>query len=55
MWLLQGAVTGSLFQAPCLSRRPSLDMLCDAGVLENSSVSRRQPAGARELRVCTTN
>jgi len=37
----RGVATGQLLQAPCLTRRPSLDLLADAGPLEESSVSRR--------------
>ncbi|KAK9841048.1 hypothetical protein WJX81_007663 [Elliptochloris bilobata] len=36
---VQGALSGRLFQAPCLTRRLSMDLLCDAEPLEESSVS----------------
>lgn len=37
-----GAVTGHLFQAPCLASRPSMDLLVDAEALEESSVAGRK-------------
>lgn len=42
----RGAASGRLLQAPCLTRRPSLDLLADAGPLEESSVSKRAPERA---------
>ena len=39
---VHGAVTGHLFQAPCLASRPSMDLLVDAAALEESAVSGRK-------------